>query len=96
MEEFASELLQQLPSAFFIGLSQAWEIKGIVAEEGLRLVFLPFHEFNLVSCLIALGWIVIFWKNKGLLLGGILHILHLSEILKEFLVKIALVSKRVL
>lgn len=78
MEQFASELLQQLPAALFAGLSTAWGLKGVVAEQGLKLVFLPFHEFSVTSCLVAIGWTVILWKNKGLVLSGLSHLLDIG------------------
>jgi hypothetical protein len=79
VEEFAFELLRQLPTALLAGLSLAGEFKGILAEEALGLVFLPLHEFSFASCLIALGWLIIFWKSKGLLLSGVSHIFQLVD-----------------
>lgn len=79
MEEFAVDLLRQLPQVFIEAFSLANEFKGSLSEEALRLIFLPFHEFSIASCIIAVGWVVIFWKNKGLLISGLSHMFHIVE-----------------
>ncbi len=73
MEVFTDTLLRefisQLPQVF----SVISELKGQIASEGLKLIFLPFHEFSLVSCIVAVGWIAIFWRSKSWILSGVLH-----------------------
>lgn len=81
MEEFAFELLRQLPSVLFAGLSLAGEFRNILVEEALKLIFLPLQEFSLASCVVALGWLIIFWRSRGLLLSGIGHIINLTDYL---------------
>ena len=79
MEQFAFELLQQIPLTFSTALSLAWELKGIMAEEAIKLVFLPFRELSIASCAVSAGWLIIFWRNKGLFLSGLSHMLHIAE-----------------
>jgi uncharacterized membrane protein len=56
------------------------ELKGTFAEEALKLIFLPFHDgFSASSCIIAIGWIYIFWNNKGLIYSGLSHMFHVFE-----------------
>lgn len=62
-----------------IALSIVSEIKGVFATEVIQLVLLPLHEFSVTSALISCAWIYILWKNKGLLLGGLSHMLHLGD-----------------
>ena len=73
MEVFAETLLRefidQLPQVF----AMVSEFKGQIASEGLKLVFLPLREFSLVSCIVAVGWIAIFWRNKSWILSIILN-----------------------
>lgn len=59
--------------------SMVSEIKGVSAEEALKLIFLPFYEFSVASCVISLAWILIFWKNKGLIFSGLSHMFHIFE-----------------
>lgn len=79
MEIFTEKLIHELVANFLSGLLSAWEFRGVFAEEALKLVFLPLHEFSIASCIVALGWIVIFWKNKGLFFSGVSHALHIAE-----------------
>lgn len=55
------------------------DFMGMFAEEALKLIFLPFHEFSITSAFIAVMWVYIFWKNKGLLFSGLSHIFHIGE-----------------
>lgn len=56
------------------------EIKGTFAEEAIKLIFLPFHNgFSVMSCIISIGWIYIFLKNKGLIFSGLSHMFHIFE-----------------
>lgn len=81
MEIFTTELLNELLSGFLAGFLPAWELRGIFAAEALKLVTLPLHEFSITSCLVAIGWIAIFWKSKGFFFSGVSHILGLAEFL---------------
>lgn len=67
-EALSQELLEFLPNA----LAMAREFAGQLAIEGLKLVLRPFYEFSMVSCIVAIGWIAIFWRNKQLLMDGLL------------------------
>lgn len=60
----------------WLAVTTAWKLKGVIAEEALRLVFLPFHELSITSCIVSIGWIVFFWKNKSWILSGLSHIFH--------------------
>lgn len=79
MEIFTTELSRQLLTELLSGFLPAWEMKGILAGEALKLVFLPFNEFSIASCLVSAGWVIFFWNNKGWILSGLSHILHLGE-----------------
>lgn len=65
MELFTAELIHGLFTGLFNGFLSAWELRGVFAAEAVKLIALPFHEFSIASCLVAFGWIIIFWKNKG-------------------------------
>lgn len=55
-------------------------LKGVFAEEALKLIFLPFHDgFTIESCFVSIGWMYIFWKNKGLIFNGLSHMFHVFE-----------------
>lgn len=79
MEEFAVELLRQFPLMLSSALSLVWEFKGVFAEEAIKLVLLPFREFSIASCAVSAGWLIIFWRNKGLFLSGLSHMFHVAE-----------------
>lgn len=81
MEIFTDELSRELLAGFLSGFLPAWEMKGIIAEEALKLVFLPLHQFNVASCFVSAGWVIFFWKNKGWILSGLSQMLHLGELM---------------
>ena len=71
--------LHEIINAVWAGFGTFRELKGAFAEVALRLVLSPFHSFSLTSCFVALGWVMILWKNKGWILSGFSHILHVGE-----------------
>lgn len=94
MEEFAFELLQQFLSMLSAALLLVWEFKGALAEEAIKLVLLPFREFSIASCVVSAGWLIIFWRNKGLFLSGLFHMLNFAEWFTGVLNKVWLNLKR--
>ena len=95
MEEFAVERLRQFPLMLSSALSLVWEFKGVFAEEAIKLVLLPFREFSIASCVVSAGWLIIFWRNKGLFLSGLSHMLNFAEWFTGVLKKVWLNLKRV-
>ena len=81
MEIFTTKLVNELLSGFLAGFLPAWELRGIFAAEVLKLIVLLFREFSITSCVVALGWVAVFGKSKGLILSGISHLLGLAELL---------------
>lgn len=81
MEIFTTELTHELLTSHLGGFLSAWELRGVFAAEAIKLIALPLQELSIASCLVALGWIAIFWKNKGFFFSGVLHILGLAEFL---------------
>lgn len=71
MEIFTEALLKELINSIPQSFALASEFKGQIASGGMKLILLPFHEFSLISSMVAIGWIIIFWKNKGLIFSGI-------------------------
>lgn len=79
MDTFAETLLKELIHSLPQVFAMIGNFKSQLASEGLKLIFLPFHEFSLVSCIVAIGWVAIFWKNKGLLVSVVSHTFHVTE-----------------
>ena len=71
--------IHDILNAVWIGATTFWGLKGAISVAALSLVFLPFHKFSVAAAFIAAIWAYILWKNKGLLFGGVLHVLHVSE-----------------
>lgn len=70
---------QDMFNAAWLAISTAWEIKGAYAQAVVDLVLLPFQEFSIEAALIAAVWAYVLWKNKGLLISGVSHALHMTD-----------------
>ncbi len=83
MEEAINELSIELLKGFvdlvpFI-FSFISDLRGMVSSEAIKLVFVPFYDFSLINVFMSLIYAIVLWRNRGMIVSGLSHMLHLGE-----------------
>lgn len=77
--ELSIEMLKDFVDLIPFIFSFISDFRGGVSYEALKLVFVPFYDFNLINILMSLVYAAVIWRNKGMIASGLSHILQLRE-----------------
>jgi hypothetical protein len=71
--------VQDLLSAFWSALELTSVLKDEILIAALDSITHPFHDFSVAGMLAAAGCLHFLWINKGLVISGVVRMLHIAD-----------------